>query len=99
MSLSPRQKRHLRGLAHALDPVLLVGRQGASDAVLAELEAALEAHELVKIRVTAEARAEREARILRLARASGAELVQRVGHVAVLYRRHRSHPRIVLPEE
>ena len=58
MSLSPRQKRHLRGLTHALQPVVIVGDKGLTEAVMAEIELALDHHELVKIRL----RSDRETR-------------------------------------
>lgn len=95
--LKPAQKRHLRTLAHALKPVILVGDKGVTDSVLAELDGALEHHELLKVRVAAEDRAARDALIDRLAEATGASLVQRIGHVACLYRRSSERPRITLP--
>ena len=93
MALTKKQKRYLRQQAHALKPVVIVGDAGASDAVVAELDHSLEAHELLKVRVNAGDRELREA----LIEATGAELVQRVGHVAVLYR-PATEPRITLPE-
>jgi RNA-binding protein len=97
MPLSPHQKRHLRGLAHALRPVVLVGGKGPTEAVLAELELALDHHELVKLRVAAEDREQRRATIAEIARRSGSEVVQMVGHTAALFRRNTEQPRIILP--
>ena len=95
--LTEPQKKFLRHLAHELKPVLLVGNAGVSDAVVNEAEQALTAHELIKARVRAGDRAERDTAIDALASATGAELVQRIGNVAVLYRPHPEKPRIVLP--
>lgn len=97
MALSNPQKRHLRSLAHHLKPVVMIGQHGLKDSILEELEIALDAHELVKVRVSAEDRDERSAMIGRMVAASGAELVQTIGHVAVLFRRNTRKPKIALP--
>jgi RNA-binding protein len=95
--LTASQKRHLRGLAHVLKPVILVGGKGVTDAVVAELELALERHELLKVKLAAEDREGRDAWIAALVERSGAALVQRVGHVATLYRPSSEKPEIELP--
>jgi len=95
--LSNAQKRYLRGLAHDLKPLLQVGARGVSAPLLAELDQVLEQHELVKVKVAAEDREARDAAIAALAEGSGAELVSRIGHVAVLYRRSRDKPLVILP--
>jgi len=97
MSLTPSQRRYLRGLAHPLKPVLLLGGKGVTPSVLAELEHALDDHELIKIKLAGEDREERSSSLTQLLDASGAENVQRIGHVAVLYRRNEEQPRIALP--
>jgi RNA-binding protein len=97
MPLSPHQKRHLRGLAHALNPIVTVGGKGLTEAVLAELEIALDHHELVKLKVGAEDREQRRAMIAEIAARSGSEVVQTVGHTATVYRRNADQPRIPLP--
>ena len=66
MQLSPRQKRHLRGLGHALKPVVMIGSAGVTPAVIAELDGALAHHELVKVRVRSGDRSDREGLIRRL---------------------------------
>lgn len=96
-ALSPSQVRHLRGLAHALKPVVQMGAKGLSDALLAELEIALNDHELVKVKLAAEDREARDALLPALVERSGAALVQRIGNVAVLYRARSEKPGIVLP--
>ena len=96
-ALSPSQVRYLRGLAHALKPVVQMGAKGLSDALLAELDIALNDHELVKVKLAAEDREARDALLPALIERSGAALVQRIGNVAVLYRARSQKPGIVLP--
>ncbi len=86
MPLSEPQKRHLRALAHHLKPVVMVGQAGLSEAVLTETDLALTAHELIKVKISASDRAERDTIIERICHRCTAERVQRLGHVAVLFR-------------
>ncbi|MGA7801543.1 MAG: YhbY family RNA-binding protein [Gammaproteobacteria bacterium] len=96
MALTERQKRHLRGLGHGLKPVVIIGGAGLTEAVHRELELSLAHHELLKVRVNAGDRAERERMIGELCGRTGAELVQRVGHVALIFKRNRDRPRVSL---
>lgn len=91
MPLTGNQKRHLRGLGHHLDPVVLLGKEGLSDAVLAKIGVELENHELIKVKAPGED-------AVALAERCRAELVQRIGHVVLLYRRRSKDPEIVLPK-
>lgn len=97
MALNNQQLRYLRGLAHDLKPVILVGNKGVTDALVAELDLALEHHELVKIRIAAEDRDARDEAAVALAQRVSAEKVQRIGHTLTLYRRNADEPRIELP--
>lgn len=97
MQLSEKQRRHLKGLAHPLKPVILMGNAGLTDAVIAATAEALETHELIKVRLPGFEREERDAALAQLAQSTGSAMVTRIGHVAVLYRRHPELPRIVLP--
>ena len=97
MSLSNAQKRHLRSLAHHLKPVVLLGQHGLKDSVLEEINLALASHELIKIRVAAGDRDERAQVIEQIIERSGAELVQTIGHIAVLFRRNPEAPKVILP--
>lgn len=97
MALSQAQRRYLRGLAHAKKPVVWIGQHGATEAVRRELETALDAHELIKISVRVGDRDQRDALVEELARALGAEQVQRIGNVLTLYRANRKEPRLQLP--
>lgn len=97
MKLSESQKKHLRGLGHALKPVVMVGDAGLTEAVLSEYESALAHHELIKVRVRVGDRAARDDIIRRLSERSGALLVQRIGNVALLYKTNPDRNRIRLP--
>jgi RNA-binding protein len=98
MQLNERQRRHLRGLGHALKPIIFIGKAGASDTVIAETARALSDHELIKVRVTGMERDARDEALDLLASRTTSELVGRIGHTAVLYRRNREKTRILLPE-
>ncbi len=95
--LTSAQTRFLRGHAHDLKALLQIGGKGVTPAFLAELEEVLERHELIKVKVAAEDRDARDAMIAELTTASGSALVQRIGHVAVLYRPSKEMRQIVLP--
>jgi RNA-binding protein len=97
--LSEKQKKHLRGLAHSREPIVQIGQAGLSPAVAAELETALGAHELVKVRARVGDRDERDRILADLAQKTGSTLVQRIGNVGVFYRRHKERPRIILPAD
>lgn len=97
MALTSSQIRYLRGLAHPLKPVLLLGGKGVTAGVLAELEQALDDHELIKVRLSGADRAARAVEIGKLAASSNAEAVQSIGRIAVLYRRNADKPQIALP--
>jgi RNA-binding protein len=84
--LSGQEKRALRARAHHLNPVVSIGAAGVNDAVLAELDIALDGHELVKLRIAADDREHRKKLIDDLCRLARADLIQRIGHTAVLYR-------------
>lgn len=96
-ALTSAQKRYLRGLAHELKPVILVGGKGLTDGLVAETLSALEIHELIKVKVAAEDREARDQLIGSLAESTGATLVTRIGNVAVLFRARAEQPLIALP--
>lgn len=98
MELTDKQRRHLRGLGHALKPVIQVGQAGVSDAVVAETRAALKAHELIKVRIAGLERDERDEAFADLAGRTDSAIVGRIGHTALLYRRNPQKPRIQLPD-
>ena len=85
-ALTSRQRSHLRSLAHGLDPTVLLGRAGLTDAVAREIDEALEARELIKVRLAGD-RDERAAAAEAIAARTGAEIAGRIGRIAILYRR------------
>ena len=97
MALTSSQIRYLRGLAHPLKPVLLMGSKGVTAGVLKELEQALDDHELIKVRLSGGDRAARATELAKLTESSHAEAVQTIGHIAVLFRRNDEKPCIALP--
>jgi len=95
--LTAAQTRFLRGQAHDLKAMLQVGGKGITDPLVAEIDLALEHHELIKVKVAAEDRDARDSMIGEIADRAGAALVQRIGHTAVLYRPSKDRRQIVLP--
>ncbi len=98
MPLSPFQKRYLRGLAHNLDPIVLLGQKGVTPNLLTELGVALDHHELVKIKLSGGDREERASQLEAINAATGSEVVQTIGHTATLWRRNEKEPRLPLPK-
>ena len=84
--LTPRQRARLKARAHALEPVVQVGAAGASDALLVELERALAAHGLIKVKLAGADRAARDELTTILCTRTGAAAVQQVGRVVTLWR-------------
>lgn len=95
--LTSKQKQYLKGLAHDLSPVVRIGKGGVGEAVVAETKVALEAHELIKVRVDVEGASERRPLVEQLARESGAEVAGAIGKIAILYRARSEKPKIKLP--
>ena len=98
MTLSEKQKKHLRRLAHPLSPIVMLGNAGLTDAVVAALDRALTDHELVKVSARVGERAARNEALAALAARTAAELVQRVGQVGLFYRRRAELPKILIPD-
>jgi RNA-binding protein len=98
MELSERQRKYLRGLGHALKPVVLLGQGGLSSSVVAEAKRALHDHELIKVRFRGAERDARDAGFAALATETGSALVHRIGHTALFYLRRTDRPGIVIPD-
>jgi RNA-binding protein len=86
LPLTPRDRQKLKGRAHALEPVVQIGQGGVTDQVAKELDRALTAHELIKVKVSAPDRDAREALCDDIVTRTDAAEVQRVGKVLVLWR-------------
>jgi RNA-binding protein len=85
--LTPSQRKALKAQAHKLDPVVQVGAKGLTDEVVAEIELALKAHELIKVRAGSLERDDRDALWKEILVRTGAQEVQQVGKICVLYRK------------
>lgn len=99
MSITEKQKRWLKKQVHHLKPVVIVGQHGVTEPVLAELDIALDHHELLKIKVNAGDRVERDTAIGFICERTRANLVAQIGNVAALYRENpKKRDPIVLPK-
>lgn len=97
MTLNKEQKKYLRGVTHHLKPVIMIGNSGLSDAVKAEIELALEHHELIKVKVRGSDREDRAQAIETISKEHRCELIHAIGGVASFYRRHPKKPKLALP--
>ena len=95
MPLKNHQIRQLRGRCHELSPVVMVADKGLNENVRAEIEQALNSHELIKIKLRGE-REQRREWVNRILTETSAELVQKIGQVACFYRRNAKNPKIAL---
>ena len=95
-SLTAAQRQHLRSLAHTRQPVVMIGNNGLSASVLKEIELALNAHELIKIKAASNELETRRTWLADICAGTGASPVQQIGKILVIYRA-ASKPVIALP--
>ena len=88
MPLTPKRRSELRAEAHKLKPVVLIGDKGLTDEVLAEVDRSLKAHELIKVRAVTDDRDAREIWFEKICESLGAEEVQEIGKILVVYRKN-----------
>ena len=98
ITLSTKQKQYLKSLAHHLNPVVMLGGNGLTEGVLAEIDNALNHHELIKVKVAGADRETKQLIINAIIRETQAAEVQTIGHVLVLYR-PSDEPKIQLPKK
>lgn len=98
MALTGKQRTYLRSLAHHLEPVVQVGHAGLSDAVMAQIDGALQTHELIKVKLGKECPVPREDAPALVEGATSSTVVQVIGKTLVVYRRRKKDPKIVLPK-
>jgi len=89
MALSNQQKKKLKSLAHSLKPVVRLGQSGLTTNVLDEIESAIEHHELIKVKISADDRDDKKAIIQKIADKTSSEVVQSIGFMAVFYRENK----------
>lgn len=95
--LTGKQRRHLRGLAHPLKPLVQVGKGGLDDGLVAAVDQALTDHELIKVKVGEHAGVDRHDAAEELAQKTRSEVAQVLGNMVLLYRAHPDEPTIKLP--
>lgn len=94
--LTGKQKRFLRGIGHNLKPVILVGKGEIGESLIRETTAALESHELIKVKILESCLSDRHEVAEKLAEACGADVAQVLGRTLLLYRKGEE-PKIELP--
>lgn len=101
MKLTTKQIAHLRGLAHNLNPVVMIGNNGLTDKVIKEIELNLNAHELIKIQVAGDGRDARKAMYLEICAKTVATAVHHIGKQLVVYRASetvKEKSKVVIPK-
>jgi RNA-binding protein len=88
--LTSKDRQALKARAHKLEPIVLIGNKGLTDAIIGEVDFALKAHELIKVRAPGLERGERAAAFATICERTGAEEVQQVGKVLILYRKRQT---------
>ncbi|WP_371378546.1 ribosome assembly RNA-binding protein YhbY [Thalassotalea aquiviva] len=86
MNLSKKQIQHLRGLAHSLKPIVLLGNNGLTEAVIAEIDFALNHHELIKVKIPTDDREVKQLIIDAIVRETESTKVQSIGKTLIIYR-------------
>jgi RNA-binding protein len=98
MTLSNKQKQHLKGLAHSLKPVVQLGNNGLTEGVLAEIDNAINFHELIKVKIPTDDREEKTLIMDAIVRETGAIKLQSIGHTLVLFKQS-DEKKIDLPKK
>ena len=96
--LTGKQRRHLRALAHAIRPLVQVGKDGIDDGLITAVDQALTDHELIKVKIYEAANVDRHFAAEEIGNRAQAEVAQVLGNTLVLYRANKDEPKIVLPK-
>jgi RNA-binding protein len=86
--LTTNQKKYLRGIAHGLNPMIIIGANGVTESLMTELESTLEHHEILKIKMASADRDDRKQIVDYILEQTGALLVQTIGKICVIYRQN-----------
>ncbi len=97
--MNSKQISYLRGLAHTLNPVVMIGNNGLTESVLKEIDMNLNAHELIKIKVMGDDRELRGQMLAEICAKSNAIAVHHIGKQIVIYRKSVDKPKIVIPQK
>jgi RNA-binding protein len=101
MKLSTKQISHLRGLAHSLNPVVMIGSNGLTDNIVKEIELNLNAHELIKVQVAGDDREARKTMLQAICNTTNAVAVHHIGKQLVFYRASetvKEKAKVVIPK-
>ncbi len=95
--MNGKQKKYLRGLAHDMRPLVHVGQRGLGPSVVKQIDAGLSDHELIKVKLSAEAPLDRKQAAAQIEQELGCTVAGSIGRVLILYRRNPDNPRIEVP--
>lgn len=95
MALNPKQKQFLKAQAHSLNPVVMLGNDGLSEAVIKEIASSIDHHELIKVKLNAGEGRKDQAQSA--ADAVNAELIATIGRIAILFKQKKENSRFILP--
>lgn len=98
MDITKTQQKFLRSKSHHLKPVLWIGQNGLTDSVTAEIETALDHHELIKIKLRVGDKALRNKTVAEICQATRSTQIQSIGNIVSIYRRNDKQAVIVLPK-
>lgn len=97
--MNSKQISYLRGLAHSLNPVVMIGNNGLAESVLKEIDVNLNAHELIKIKVMGDDRELRKQMLEEICAKTNSIAVHHIGKQLVVFRQSVDKPRIVVPQK
>ena len=99
MELTTKQKLYLRNKAHDLKPVVMLGKKGLADTVIAEIISSVEHHELIKVKVALEDKEQKDAVAEEIAKLTQTEVVQFIGNNLILFKQANKKSKFSLPKE
>lgn len=99
MTLSNKQKKFLKGVAHHMRPLVQVGKNGCTDSLIKELDNVLASHELVKVKIMTDDQSDFQSLASELEKSTNAELIQKVGHMALFFRQKEDQSAFDLDED
>ena len=99
MELTTKQKLYLRNKAHDLKPVVMLGKKGLADTVIAEIISSVELHELIKVKVALEDKEQKDAVAEEIAKLTQTEVVQFIGNNLILFKQAKKKSKFSLPKE
>lgn len=99
MELTTKQKLYLRNKAHDLKPVVMLGKKGLADTVIAEIISSVEHHELIKVKVALEDKEQKDAVAEEIAKLTQTEVVQFIGNNLILFKQAKKKSKLSLPKE